>query len=456
MAKKKGRNELIAGTFIVVAIVLFVGVLLVLADWKSLWQDHQKVQVVFRHQSVHKLAKGAAVSFRGIGIGSVSDVSLDIGNPEEIRVTLALPEELKIYTNASVYISTGGLVGGQPEVAISDVGGPELAQSLGQPEPKRAGMSDPIIGRTRPNPLVSDAAQAAGVNDHVRTQLQKSVDDISQIIAAIHDSLLAPANGPPSASPSRVEKVIVDLQTAVGRLDALVASVQGDLLPPIRNAALNVEAVTGDARVVSAELREKGPGLIARLDKITSNVDKLVIDQTPVLAAAIGHVERITAVWDTGSQAELANLDKALVQLNAALTEARDSLGNIRQITATARTLLEANSEGLSDTVANFQEGSDHFRATLAEVRRNPWRLLYRPKPEEVEQANVMMAARAFSEGATRLRDTTTRLSALVERADAPEALRDQQVRKMLADLTDSFQRFEKAQEALYRALKVP
>ena len=108
-----------------------------------------------------------------------------------------------------------------------------------------------------------------------------------------------------------------------------------------------------------------------------------------------------------------SSLSQSVETFHAAMAKADESLANVRDVTATARQLALANRDSLSDAIANFREGSEHYAAALAEIRREPWRLLYKPKPSEIEASNVMVAARAFAEGAGRLRDTATRLSAM-------------------------------------------
>ena len=63
MARERKRNELLAGLLILLAGALVVGVLLLLADWRSLWESKQKVLVIFSEQSVKGLNSGAVVLF---------------------------------------------------------------------------------------------------------------------------------------------------------------------------------------------------------------------------------------------------------------------------------------------------------------------------------------------------------------------------------------------------------
>jgi ABC-type transporter Mla subunit MlaD len=415
MAKRKGRNELIAGVFILFCVGMGFVVVLLLSDVGSLFVDRREVAVLFRSESVKGLRAGSKVKFRGLPVGKVTGVELDFGNLDEIRVTIAVPPQFELYTDASLAIGTATL-GGGAWIDIDDVGG------AGE-QVAPADLEHPILGGKKPNPMIADAAEAAGLNDAVRTDLQITVEAVKEIALAARE---------------------------------VVVAFRKDLLPKINTTADNVVAMTGDGRAVMADIRSAAPDVLAKVNSTVTELEAIVKENRPVIGDAVGHVQKMARTLDVDGQRLVKQVDDALVQLQQALAEAKKSLANIRELTATARDVVVVNRENLNDTLANFKEGSDHFRGALAEIRRNPWRLLHKPKQEEVHQANVMQAARAFAEGATRLRDTTTRLKVLVDsRGDQLGADREVLLR-MMADLQESFTRFEKAQRALYDQLQVP
>ena len=93
-------------------------------------------------------------------------------------------------------------------------------------------------------------------------------------------------------------------------------------------------------------------------------------------------------------------------------TSARRSK-DVNVITETGRETVTLNKDQINGMLVNLKETSDHLKAASKEIRRNPWRLFYQPTVEEAAQANVFDAAREFSEAATHLDDSLTRLQAL-------------------------------------------
>ena len=54
----------------------------------------------------------------------------------------------------------------------------------------------------------------------------------------------------------------------------------------------------------------------------------------------------------------------------------------------------------LEGIISSLKATGDNLKAASEEIRRSPWRLLYKPSDTEMANLNVYDSARAFSDGA--------------------------------------------------------
>ncbi len=98
------------------------------------------------------------------------------------------------------------------------------------------------------------------------------------------------------------------------------------------------------------------------------------------------------------------------MKIQKSLDDVEQTMANARDLTASARELLVANRGKLFAMVASLKTTGDNLKAASAEVRRSPWRLLYKPAPGEMANLNLYDSARQFAEGANALEDAATAL----------------------------------------------
>ena len=93
---------------------------------------------------------------------------------------------------------------------------------------------------------------------------------------------------------------------------------------------------------------------------------------------------------------------------------------------------------------------SDNLKATIAEVRLSPWRLLYKPGPGEMANLNLYESARQFSEGANSLDDAAAALRDAMHDPNVDKA----QLQKLLEHLDETFKNFHVAEDKLRTAVQ--
>ena len=98
----------------------------------------------------------------------------------------------------------------------------------------------------------------------------------------------------------------------------------------------------------------------------------------------------------------------------------------------------------------SVKEAGDNLKFATAEIRRSPWRLLYKPRPGEVANLNLFDAARDFAEGANNMSDAAT---ALRDALKDPQANPDM-IKKLVGQLDESFGKFQKVEDELWKRVK--
>ena len=94
--------------------------------------------------------------------------------------------------------------------------------------------------------------------------------------------------------------------------------------------------------------------------------------------------------------------------------------------------------------------GTTNSCVSAIEVRRSPWRLLYKPDKKELETDNLYDAARSFAMAASAVDSATQSLEAI--QLDSNEA-DPELLEKMLENLRALFDRYTDAESTFWEAL---
>ena len=87
----KPANKTLIGVFVIVAIGLVVGAILILGSGRFF--RHYPKYVMYFESSVKGLSIGSPVVFRGVKVGSVTDISMDF-NPSDLSILIPVYVEL--------------------------------------------------------------------------------------------------------------------------------------------------------------------------------------------------------------------------------------------------------------------------------------------------------------------------------------------------------------------------
>ena len=109
---------------------------------------------------------------------------------------------------------------------------------------------------------------------------------------------------------------------------------------------------------------------------------------------------------------------------------------------------------GQAPAYDNLNEVSINLKLTTQEVRRAPWKLLYKPKPREYKIQALVDSAGAFAAGAESLDSTAVRLKKLADEYDDQDQIDREKIESMVLELQASFEEFQEAERIFWEKLK--
>jgi len=122
-------------------------------------------------------------------------------------------------------------------------------------------------------------------------------------------------------------------------------------------------------------------------------------------------------------------------------------VAHTRDLAGSARNIVVGNRGKFDSMIAALKTTADNLKAASAEIRRSPWRLLYKPGPGEMANLNLFDAARQFSEGANALNDATLALRDALNNPDISK----EDIQKLMDQVDQSFSHFKEVEQKLWK-----
>lgn len=384
---KAGRNELKAGTFIIITFVLAVAVI-VWIHGASVGPTQLRTVAFKLSDDLGGLQIGDEVRLGGFKVGIVRDIHPDdIDGPHpRMLVTISLPSAYVLHQNAVIGVQT--TLTGTTALNITSTGSGPLAGDValtGQPDPKSALFAS--LGNMGPH-----------IENAINQLDTQTVPKVNQAVDNVK-ALVAHANAEVDPVVARYNKVADNASAAAGQVNDLL----GDTKPDLRGTIKNLNGVTGT-------IKDKLPGLMDHVNEV------------------------------------VAKVNTSLTTAQAALLDVQKTAANAKDITASIREVIVDNQGKLDGIVSGLKTTSDNLKEASIELRHSPWRLLYKPTPDEAANLNLYDSAREFAQGAESLSDAST---ALRDAMRDPKANRDQ-IQKLIDQLNLSFTHFNQVENKLW------
>jgi phospholipid/cholesterol/gamma-HCH transport system substrate-binding protein len=288
-------NQILVGS-IVLGLVAALAVFII---WLSqLGEGGEKMYDVFFQQSVEGLAKGSAVTFRGVPVGQIRSINLEPASPQFIRVRIAVNDQTPVLEGTTATIRGVGFTG----VSQIQLDPPEAEPGRPAPERREIRCPDrnpesecpygyPVIP-TRPGALGQLLNTAPELLERVSALTERltalfndrNQESISGILDNLEVTSRALAERSPEIAASLAEARVAIAQAGeaaerVGQLaGATEALVNEDGRPLINDLRQTIQAAERSMANLDAVLADARPGVQAFSNQTLPEVGQLVRD----------------------------------------------------------------------------------------------------------------------------------------------------------------------------------
>lgn len=445
------RNNLMAGIFVMVGVILTAAVIVVLSDAGHWFTPTQPITVrIPLSDGVQGLKDGAQVAVGGQPVGSVVQID-DVPDEETgvVRwkdVTFTIPANYTVYENARIELIVPPL-GSGAKLNIASFGA-DLKATVGFSGASwRYEPGDKPIGfNVAPSQFASDFVEAMGVEELQKQQLRNIIANIERITDAL------------GSEKRPLEQVVQNITTITGALADKAPQMSADLAGTL-----------SDARAFAADVRQRQPGWMDGIDRIKDaaataldRVNMVLDENRPVIRDAVAAVNAILQENRPVIRDALADVKQItgkaraemLGKIDSALDTAAKAIEDVKQVTGDLRTFVAAERPTLERTLANARIVSDQLKLAAIEIRRSPWRLMYTPGDKELETDNIYDASRSFAEAAGTLDSAADSLRAVLDRHGGQVDAADPDVKHILEALHRSFEQFIEAEKLFWNELE--
>jgi methyl-accepting chemotaxis protein len=403
---KKSRNEVVAGAFVLLGLLTALGVILWLGS-SHLFHKPKGRAFFYREISAGpaSLREGNPAKLGDIEFGQIVSIMPRLGEGRTLYIVELFREDIQLYADGKADVPF--ILVGDSFLNVTRTGDPNFGPT----------------SETKPIPIVGGLADITNNVNKVTQSLSDQLD------ANRPDSLVRGLND----TIDNVKSISISLRFAMD------ANKNDSLLARVMAAVANVVTITADIRLATDPNRH---------DSVLATIGRMTLDAEPKVGKTLTDLSETSGKIRQYTDKDIAQL---LAKLHDVGDELQKTMKNLDDLSGTAKSLVDRNAPSVDEIIENFVLVSANLKATATEVRRNPWRLLYKPEDKELNSANILDAARAFSAGAQQLDETVTRMNAIDPKTASPE-----DIKKLRDRLQQVFEKFSKAEQSLFKELGKP
>lgn len=442
------RNNVLAGLFLVISLLLAVLIAFQLADAGRWFERLDRYVVWFEvGEGASGLKPGSVVHLGGQQMGRVLSIEPSFAEgpagtavPNGIDVEIGLhragTRRVALFEDAKVYLEEA-LLGTMSSLNIASVGGAgEGEGALGAGGGGGAGamaaatLLDPA-GNNRLKGSVAPALLSQLGLDGATVRSIAHNADVS--FARAREVVESVAEVAEKIKPE-VEPTLERVREAVDHFNNLATRVDTesvDIIAGVRTFVDNAQPVPGQATAALDTWREAG-----------ASVSEVVEENRPVIRDIAEQARQVVERFRTETLDEFT----ALAQRGGT---AADDVGRAgRDLSA----FIGVVQPDLRRTSANLRLASDQAVLIVDEVKAAPWRLLLKPGDKRLGEELVYNAARTYARAVSDLRAASETLDQSLERSLAdPRQMRPEELAAMHAQLDRAFAVYREAERELLR-----
>ncbi len=438
--QERHRNNVRAGAFVAVSLVLMFSVILVLSEFWRFFEPTNTYTVAFPVETgVGFLAEGADVRVGGMPLGRVAAIEPRPGDTplRTIDVTIRVDQRVALYPGARVVLNSA-LIGKEAWLEIPDLGDADVGPALGPDDPIAAadttGFATALLGARdaeRASHILADVQQTTSFLATLDQEYEKRVTPMLEDLQSLAQDSRELAD----------ELRHRDLPRWVEHIDRILA--HGE------SGAETFDAMMGDGRAIADDVHEG----VRRADGTLAEVDELVRGSRPSIEAMIEDLHAAGA--DVRDVADLVAREAGPIveRVEAFLVHGADGAELFADALDRLQMELDAELPGVREILANARLTSQQLKLTSIEVRRSPWKLLYRPSRSELEHELLYESARSFALAVSDLKAAAESVDRVMERHGDRLAEDPQAVDRLRDHLLDRFENYEQVQNKLLDVL---
>lgn len=407
----KERNDLKAGVFIIISIALIMTIVLSIKGLGRFFDPSNRRTVSFKlADDLSGLRVGDEVRLGGFKIGTIQDIDVIRVSPRDVSPPATRPSS-------------------QPATAPADdllriVVHFAIPRKYELREDARIAIQTTITGTASLNIESLGEGPAVQSDQYVLTGRPSAM---SALLASLGEA--SPQFGPIAAN---AKDALALAKQTIGNVNGAVTDIRAQVIPKTsetivtyKDAGAHVRDLLGDTKMDLRETIASVKGATATLkEKLPEAMDK--------------------------ANALLTKLNSTIEEAKGSLEDVKLAIGNTKEITAQVRDVVGGNRGKLDSMIASLKTTGDNLKAASSEIRRSPWRLLYKPGKGEMANLNLYDSARQFADGANNLSDAATALrDALTHKTADPE-----EIQKLIEKLDKSFASFSEVENKLWSEVK--
>lgn len=408
------RNNALAGLLVIGAILASLVVVSLLGGWyETIGKVHRRV-VFDIHEGVAGLKPGSEVRLGGLKVGQVSAVfpRMSGGDVTGMEVDIQIDGKAAPLRKSAVAFLEQALLGSNSNLNFASLGdGPALTEA------------DEIDGQVAAPGFLA----AAGYGDEQRTKVQTIIDDTEATVKKIK---------------AEVDEFAAKREKWYGDFDAMT----GDGRKVMSGAASFVEKDLPDSRDRANAALDEAKGLM-------TDGRALIAEHKESIAATIRNAEAGTQSYrEVGDRLKSQTMDMIEGLVSDARTKTNAALDGASTVLQKMDASVSENAPVIRAAIAKLRLAGDQTAATVAEVRRSPWRLVYRPDKRDYDFELLYDSARAYAQSVSDLSSASESLKGLSDAGMLKAG--NAEVDGVLKDLGASFEKFREAEAEFMRQVK--
>ncbi len=411
---ERQRNNVKAGIFVSLALLLGILVVMVLTDALEQWRRQtRRYTVIFDVASgVPNLKKGSDVRVGGLRLGEVSAIEPRLASDtralKEIAVRFNLDNKAQLFRNAQIFVSAP-LIGSEGWLDIPSVGDVDAGEAT---------EADEIAGATSAGFLTT---LLGGENKGKADQIIDNAVEFSDLLAQL-----------PTEYQSRVVPVIDDIKAATGDLRSVADDLKANRWP---SWSARIDEIATWAGTVP----EKIDAAIAEGTALMSDGRAVVAENREPIKTAIANVQDVTQRVK----------DETMDKVDALLNQGQEGLDSALATLKNVQVDYAGWATDIGETLGNASIASQQLKLAMIEIRRSPWKVLYRPSADELQHELLYEAARSFAVAAADVKAASASVQRAID-SNSPEVLKDaESFKRIQQSLVESLERYEKAQQRM-------